>query len=223
MLVDIETVHRFFDERPSGSSGHATAIVAVAGEDLGVGLLCHYFRAHNFKAESLDGPCTRGARSGSRLDRWVRVTGNGRKTLYQVEVKNWSAHAIGGVRLSIDAPPDQVAKYKISHWQSAWDETLGIFSHPTVKKVLEQMRPPEACDRHEPLVCYWSAMHPTGAVDALFHQPTSSRWCDRVSIFSMSSYLRILYAAGERRLDLDMPQSMARVTWLHRFFPSARP
>ena len=95
MLVDVEAVLRFFDERPLGSPGHATAIVAVAGEDLGVGLLCHYLNARQLRAEALQGPCTTGKKVGSRLDRWLWVSGPGSKTLCQVEVKNWSAHAIG--------------------------------------------------------------------------------------------------------------------------------
>jgi hypothetical protein len=202
MLVDVEAVLQFFDERPLGSRRHATAIVAVAGEDLGVGLLCHYLRARQLRAEPLEGPCTTGKMVGSRLDRWLRVSGAGSETLYQVEVKNWSAHAIGGESLPINAPADQVARYKTSHWQNAWDESSGTFSHPTLKKVLEQMRPPEPCDLQEPLVCYWSAMHPTGGGEPLFSQPTPGRWCDRVWVFSMSSYLRTLYAAGERRLDV---------------------
>ncbi len=179
-LIDVEGVLRFFDERPSESREHATAIVAVAGEDLGVGLFCHYLQARKLRAEPLEGPCTTGKKRGSRLDRWVRVSGEAGKTLYQVEVKNWSAHAIGGVSLQIDASPEQVAKYKIRRWQDAWDGASGAFSHPDLEKVLEQMRPPEPCDLQEPLVCYWSAMHPTGDEDPLFCQPTRDRWCNKV-------------------------------------------
>jgi hypothetical protein len=221
MLLNVETVLRFFDERPPGSPGHATAIVAVAGEDMGVGLLCDYLHRRQLQAEVLEGPCTTGKRAGSRLDRWVRASGAGSKTLYQVEVKNWSAHAIGGVPLPINASLEQVAKYKIDHWQDAWDESSGTFSHPTLKKVLEQMLPPESCDIHEPLVCYWSAMHPTGAEEPLFSQPLSGRWCAAVWVFSMSSYLRSLYSAGDRRLVIPMPQATARLTWLQQLFPAS--
>jgi hypothetical protein len=149
--VDIEAVLRFFDERPPESPGNATAVVAVSGEDLGIGLLCDYLQRGNVRAEGLDGPCTTGKKQGSRLDRWVRVISEKGKTLYQVEVKNWSAHAIGGVSLSISASPADVAEYKKRHWQDAWDVTAGTFSNTSLRKVLEQMRPPEPCGIHEPL------------------------------------------------------------------------
>ena len=95
MLVEVEEVLHFFDERLLGSRGQATALVAVAGEDLGVGLLCHYSHRRDLRAEPLEGPCTTGNRVGSRLDRWIRVSGATGKTRYQVEVKNWSADRAG--------------------------------------------------------------------------------------------------------------------------------
>jgi hypothetical protein len=40
--VNSRELLRFFDEKPSDSERHATALNAVFGEDLGAGLLCHY-------------------------------------------------------------------------------------------------------------------------------------------------------------------------------------
>ena len=45
--IDVDLLLRFFDEAPSESRYHATALVALAGEDLGAGLLAHYFRARS--------------------------------------------------------------------------------------------------------------------------------------------------------------------------------
>jgi hypothetical protein len=108
----------------------------------------------------------------------------------------------------------------MDHSQDLWDQSSGTFSPPTLKKVLEQMRPPEACDLHQPLVCYWSAMHPTGDDEPFFSQPTPSRWCAMVWVFSMSAYLRNLRAAGERRVAIEMPQANARMKWLQQLFPA---
>jgi hypothetical protein len=99
LRLDVRAVLQFFDEAPNESLGHATAIVAVAGEELGLALLVHYLRSIGRPTALVSDKCTPGTRSGSRLDGWVRAG----DTLYQVEVKNWSAHAIGGRRLPIDA------------------------------------------------------------------------------------------------------------------------
>jgi hypothetical protein len=94
--VDIVAVLRFFDKVPAESRGHATAIVAFAGEDLGTGLLAHYWVSQGASVHVVPGPCGPGKKKGKLLDRWVRVSNDGTTAYYQVEIKNWSAHAIGG-------------------------------------------------------------------------------------------------------------------------------
>ncbi|BBO87150.1 hypothetical protein [Desulfosarcina ovata] len=43
--IDIYETLSFFDEKPTGSSGHATSIVGICGEDLAAGSFAHYIQA----------------------------------------------------------------------------------------------------------------------------------------------------------------------------------
>src|SRR5689334_7997677 len=101
--IDIVRTLKFYDEAIPSSQHHATAINAMAGEDMGAGLFLHYLKQKNIAAEILPYPCTQGTTSGVRLDRWILATKNGKKIYYQTEIKNWSAHAFGGKRLMINA------------------------------------------------------------------------------------------------------------------------
>ena len=94
LAVAIQPLLSFFDEAPSESRGHATALASLIGEDLGAGLLLHYFDGLGHPAETLPGPVTTGNRKGPRLGRWVVVREAAGRQLLQVEIKNSSAHAI---------------------------------------------------------------------------------------------------------------------------------
>jgi hypothetical protein len=202
----------FFDEVPSNSRGHATAIVAVAGEELGVALLLHYLRSAGHKAAALSGPCTSGRRKGKRLDRWIEISAPSR-LLYQVEVKNWSAHAIGGTRLSINAPLPERRKYAREKWTSFWNGKT--FRTANMRKVLLPMKPPMPGVRVEPVICFWLYC----GVKPFFTVSTNAKAAfRRVHVFSMSSYLR---SCAKRALRLEMPHSLERLSWLRRLFRRA--
>ena len=89
MLINISTLLLFFDEKPTESRGHATSVVAVAGEDLGAALFTYYLRQQGAAVEILPEPCTQRTPKGSRLDKWIRRTQGNEITYYQVEIKNW--------------------------------------------------------------------------------------------------------------------------------------
>lgn len=75
-LVSVDRVEllRFFDDPRSDEQGmHATAVNAVAGEELGLALLMQYFADSGIKATVLDGPCSTGKMRGHRLDAWVHT------------------------------------------------------------------------------------------------------------------------------------------------------
>ena len=218
VLVNVRELLSFFDEEAKGSSRHASAIVGVAGEDLGAALLAKYLRSENIFAEILADSCTQGTKTGRRLDRWVFTRApSGSETLYQVEIKNWSAHAIGGRKLAISVSPSDLQAYKIERWSKEWSGTT--FRKEQVLKVLTPMKPPRriASPTVEPLVCFWTALHPEGAESPFFSVPlTEDPHFQRVSVFSMSSYLRSLPDAS---ITLDMPQVAIRRDWLTRLFP----
>lgn len=167
--------------------------------------------------EVLPGPCSQGTKKGKRLDRWLHVTHNGRAVYYQVEIKNWSAHAIGGRILKIDASHEEVSEHKKERWSKEWDETG--FRKPAVGKVLIPMKPPVPDCTVEPLACYWDAMHPDGEGEPLFAVPVPDSHFSRVWVFSMSAYLRELYASGIAQVYIEMPDTAIRMDWLGRLFP----
>lgn len=213
--VDVRELLAFFDEEPKESAGHASAIVSVAGEDLGAALLTDYFRSQGIVAEILRDRCTQGTRKGCRLDRWILAHAPAGKTLYQVEIKNWSAHAIGGRKLALSASPSELREYKIERWSREWTGTT--FPKDSVRKVLTPMRSPRPSLPVEPLVCFWTALHPEGAESPFFSVPlTGHAHFNRVSIFSMSSYLRSLQTVS---ITLPMPELASRRDWLARLFP----
>ena len=218
MEIDIAEVLRFFDEAPSDSRRQATAIVAVAGEDLGVGLLAHCWKHRGATVDALPGPCAQGKKKGSILDRWVRVTSDNKTTYYQVEIKNWSAHAIGGRRLKVDGSLEEVAAHKRERWSKEWDGAT--FRKPMVRKVLTPMKPRAEDWKVRPLACYWDAMHPDGKGEPLFSVPVSDPEAafPRVWVFSMSAYLRELRASGASHVWLEMPETVTRMRWLNCLF-----
>ena len=199
----------FFDEAPSESRGHATAIVAVAGEELGVALLLEYLRSIGRKATALPGPCTPGTTKGARLDRWVEVSAQP-PLFYQVEVKNWSAHAFRGRQLKIDADNDVLVAYARLEWDSVWNGAT--FTHTAMSKVLSPMKPPRPGVQVEPVICFWKPCN----LAPFFTVPLGVEHAFReVHVFSMSAYLR---TCGRKELLLDMPDTERRLTWLRKLF-----
>jgi hypothetical protein len=214
--IDVLSLLQFFDEAVPASRYHATAVVAVAGEDMGVGLIAHYLRQQGLTVEVLPGPCTQGTHRGVRLDRWIRTIHDGNAIYYQVEIKNWSAHAIGGKALKANALPNELAAHKIERWSREWDGST--FRKSGARKVLTPMKPPKPNSKVEPLIVYWDAMHPSGEREPFFFVPLENPAFSRVWIFSMSTYLRELLSSGISKVMLEMPDTVQRVWWLKRLF-----
>ena len=104
VTVDPQELLCFFDGKPKWSEKQATSIVGVVGEDLNAACFQHYLESKGAGANVLNCPVTTGKRKGPRLDRWIDVTRrDGSRTVFQTEIKNWSAHAIGGKPLLVSA------------------------------------------------------------------------------------------------------------------------
>jgi hypothetical protein len=207
--IDRRELLAFFDEAPPAARGHATALVAVAGEELGLALLVDYFRRGGVASGRLPDACTQGRQRGHRLDGWVEAG----HTLYQVEVKNWSAHSIGGTQLPSSLSEAGMAEFRRARWGEVWRD--GNLADKPAQKVLEPMRPPYWHPNIKTLIVFWVPMHPEGKPDALFTTPASSTHFPDLTVFSMSNYLRGL---PEDRIALDLPRTEARLAWLERLF-----
>ena len=237
--VDVQQVLSFFDEKPPCSRGHATAIVSVLGEDLAAASFRHCLLANgatevNIRCDTVG----TGKQRGPRLDRWIEADlEGGRRVLFQAEIKSWSAHAIGGRPLAIDADRQEITDYKDWYWKQHWHSRRRTLNHPNVAKVLVRMKPPFDCDNRErlPLIMFWAPVGPRrsqykqnqSAGGHLFSisKPTCNfpfdppaswpekRGFDELWVFSVSSYLRSLRTAT---VSLPMPDAAARLGLLDR-------
>lgn len=240
VTVNVKKVLEFFDEKPPESDKHATGLVSMTGEDLGAGLLKHCLEAtHKAKVTVLHDPemrplpVTTGKKKGPRLDRWIQVAWpDGKLTLFQSEIKNSSAHAFKGTKLSLTASNDEISKRMKREWKGIRKQLGGKLNG--LNKVLVPMVPPKAhrsADR-APLVIYWSVTHPRGhEKENFFWYPLSKndppngikREFSRLAVFSMSTYLRMLLARKTEKVDLWMPAASARIKWLSKLLLCRRP
>ena len=233
----------FFDEKPSWSVKQATAIVGVLGEDMSAAVLQHCLEANG--ASKVKVRCETvgtGKRSGPRLDRWIEADLHDgrrvRKVLFQTEIKSWSAHAINGNILPLNAPGEEVQEYKRRHWENLWDAERKTLGRADFAKVLMHMEPPRGTEERTilPLLIFWTAMNPgkkpkvkdrvRGGHLFSISEPTCDfrftvppTWCDKrgfpeLWVFSVSSYLRSL-PEGEV-IEMDMPNAASRMRSLNR-------
>jgi hypothetical protein len=204
---------------------HSNAINALLGEELGIGLLIHYLSASTDGKVEDEGDCTQGTKVGVRLDRWVSVVGQGGTILYQVEVKNWCAHSLGGRPLEIDADAAKVASHATRTWERYWDGLRGCPAHKPLEKVLTPMlRPSSFRADHvvEPVACVWDLLGPNGVPMPWFAVPLVGKAFERLHWFSMSAYLRQLLSQGQTEIDIPTPQLDARLAVVGRMVPAAR-
>jgi len=227
LKINIKEILKFFDEAPESSNRHASAIVGIMGEDLGIALIQKYFlEKKGIKTQVLrnanQSPIIPSLKTqkGHRLDRWLLEIGhkNNKPTLFQVEIKNWSAHAIGGESLLIKADPISLKNHRRRSWLRKWDEKSKRFKSENMEKVLIKMVVPDEQKgkvKIAPLICFWDAVHPKGKAEPLFEYKNysyakktfSSFW-----VFSLSNYLRTI---RKKVIDLEMPDTVSRINWLH--------
>ncbi len=236
----------FFDEKPPESIKHAPGIVALIGEDLGIALLRDYLEKRCGINSTIltrnDIPVTPtlGTGRGNRLDYWLLANPtesnhtvwnccppSAARRLYQVEIKNWSAHALGGKSIPRGSGEEFLRAYREQRWKDYWDEEAG-FRHPECGKVLTKMAipmdvdtpisPPIQKEEVEPILCFWYPINNRGEGNCFFECSLSAipeRTFQKSWVFSMSSYLRSM--PPDTKLELDMPRLSARIDWLRRF------
>lgn len=218
MQLNIKEILKFYDERNPANGKHASAITGVIGEDIAIGIFCHFADAKSWSVTVRDEPCTQGTKKGNWLDNWLYVESDNENWLFQVEVKNWSAHSLGGKHLALDATATQLAEFKKAKWREQWDEANETFRHAAVVKVLSAMRSPLQNCRVEPLVIYWFAIHHSGADEPFFEVKAQGEF-KRVFVFSISSYLRSL---NQKTIQIDAPRVAERFRILQGLFSDTK-
>jgi hypothetical protein len=230
MKINRKALIEFFDTNKETNKSHSSSINAVCGEDLAVGLLKHFFEKNNKVCEDISTrvgvPKQAGVSRGKWLDNWLLVKKHSPSTtveLYQVEIKNWSAHSLGGEELALNADGAELTEFKSQYWTKCWDETTEWFKEESVNKVFLNMKRPKGYEEHDVkrLICFWSAVSSNpGENDDYFFQGTAKTKDDvkiPFHVFSLSGYLRTLESDS---IDLDLPKIAKRLGVLGAIFPN---
>lgn len=227
MNLHLEPLLQLFDDPPK-EDGIGKVIGALnlnLGEGIGLALLQNAI-GHSF--ELIDESCKEGhdrGGNGKRLDAWARAKLGGQNHLLQIEIKNWSAAALGTKALSPHTPQNsqEIREYR----EKCWDDYFGAYNNDTaflpwgdnINKVLRRMVLPSGYlekDRKtvRPLLMLWAAMHPEGKKEALFKvKLPSTRQCKaevdnfggfkELWFFSMSSHIRNLHHQNISSIRVD--------------------
>ena len=226
LKADVEGLLDFFDEKPEWSVGHATGLVGIVGEDLNTACLQHYLESKGGSASvfrrSDTGrplPVNTGGKRGPWLDRWISVKWPDQSTtVFQTEIKSWSAHAFGGTALPLSLSPEELRDRKRKQWDSLWDSEERRLTHPLALKVLVPMKPPDEVDPKDvrPLLIFWAALESRERPDShLFKVDVADAEFQELWVFSVSGYLRSLRVPS---IELEMPDAALRLRSLNRLF-----
>jgi hypothetical protein len=223
--LNIGALLELYDQDPNYDKlgSPITAITSLIGEDLLLGLFDHYLQSIRDGVVSLDYSCKAEGQRGHRLDAWIE-TKHKPEILYQAEIKNWSASAIGGRPIgnttdSLLRVAEHNRKRYLNHSKN---------SRKVWKVLLNATTPDWHTNRNNRLylLIFWSPIAPKDTVlsktclnpffevkteefretikgAGIFIEPYS--YPEKVWIFSASNYLR-----GLRDCDL-IPLRMPRV------------
>ncbi len=217
MKFNIKNLIDFFDDKKNSNKGDPNALIAMFGEELNASVFKYFM---NSKVEVLEESVLPGTNKGNRLDRWIVDKKN--KILFQCEIKNWAATAIGGKQLELSCS-DEKLKETIKHYcEHEIKNSFHTKKQPNgVTKVLLKMKAPKDYENYtiKPLVIYWmpvsfDEIKPLSKISIKdFHFPFTTEFAE-LEIFSVSLYLRNLYKLGTEYIDLEMPILEHRVNLL---------
>lgn len=227
MKLNLINLLTFLDDPMHGDNRHSSAITGVIGEDLNAAAFAHFLEKDGvWEATVSTDSTTPGTRRGKRLDRWIQARNKktGEYVMYQCEIKNWAASAIGGHRLPVNCNEDDVKKATAHYWKGQL-KTFQASEHPNnVTKVFMPMRLPEqyAGSKVEPLMIYWMPISNSekGDPEPFFQVPTQELGLpdtfvhapfETLNIFSVSLYLRQLLKNGVDTLSLPLPNAERRI------------
>jgi hypothetical protein len=206
---------------------HASSVTGLIGEDLITGIFKHHLERNrpNSKVNVLaENPKEK---KGRWLDRWI-IQENGSKNIcYQTEIKNWSAHSLGGVHFEYDPnkPLDFQTLDSDKIFNKIWDGSKMEFKDAAVNKVLKQMKSNADLDSLpnktiEPLVCFWMPITKSSVKEPIIELKISNTNTnfDRVTIFSASIYLRRLLSKNIKLIEIESGHIAARMKKLNNLF-----
>lgn len=217
--INLRTLLRFYDDKDFAPSLHAASVKSVLGEDLALALLIHYFKSNAYSARICDEKCNQGTKNGYRLDKWIEIRKANEVVIYQVEIKNWSVHSLGGKSIPPNTDEFSMQNFRSKRWAYRFDIHRNLPSEKATRKVLTKMKVPGGFSKakHEALLCFWEPLHPDGKGDPLFEVNVSCDSFDRLTIFSMSNYVRLLLKTTDV-LEVQMNDVDARIDLLNQIY-----
>lgn len=223
MKLNIKKTIKFFDEIVPERRGHISAIIGMIGEELALEIFKHFYRHEGFITELTQKTPKTGKSRGPWLDAWLFCQKKSTKFWYQVEIKNWSAFAIGGYEIKYDTSEDELKEWAQKRMKQQktehFENTQGQPNKVTKVLVKMQLTDEEQGKSKivKPLLIFWmpiSAESPEVFSRYQFNKNIAKligkkykNPFDHVDIFSASLYLRKLYknGKGKKFIDIKMP------------------
>ena len=242
MLINVDEILSFFDEKPDWSDRHSAAIVSMTFEDLAAATLEHCLLRNGATAVNVRSePVATGNRKGPRLDRWIEADlVDGQKVIFQTEMKSLSSHSLGHKTITLDATRAEIRQHEQENWDRHWDPETKTLIHQRVAKVLIPMKRPPGTEHRTslPLLICWNLLGPSVSgqkqdqvdgghlfkvtdVTYQFAFPKPHSWkinpkFTQLWVFSVSSYLRSIRSEISGPLQLTMPNAANKMRALLR-------
>lgn len=203
-LIDFYDHPNSWVQEVDGRGSHVSALTGVMGEDVVLGALLHHWASKGHSPRIVSYQCNTGEKKGKRLDAWIL---RDKKTIFQVEVKNWSGHSLGRYNLPRNATKSVLSSFAEKRWQRYFGNSEKLPDE--IKKVLDPMEVPSGYTplEQKKLLCFWFYVVDSSARPYCTHTMDA----DELDVFSASAYLRSL---DEESIDLVAPRVEARMRLL---------
>jgi hypothetical protein len=214
MILEINDIINFYDSKNPNDSGLVSSLTGLFGEELVIALLAHFLATQGSQIIIHDEK----PRSNRWLDAWISSENNGITKLFQVEVKNWSSHSLGGVKLLPNASNEDVNSYGLCRLKEHYDFSTQELSKD-VEKVLIPMKnePQIKYQKKETTLAFWMVVSDNlcpHELNPYFGLNVKSDDFQKINIFSASIYLRQLLFS-QQTLKIELPKATERINKLH--------
>jgi len=215
--LSLQNLLSFYEQRDAEATRHSSAVTAIVGEELFLSILNNYWHGKGTHFAVLNRKCNTGSRTGKRLDAWVEITNEEGKYQYQTEIKNWSAHSLGGISPPNDDSEDSLKEYRINRWLRQFDSSSKTLKSIKAQKVLTKMKADKEDWKIRPLIIFWDAMHPTGKSDPFFKVEVTNPNFDDLWVFSVANYVRQLIDHKVNYITVNLKNVNERLKIINSF------
>ena len=230
MKLNIQKTIKLFDEKIPENGGHISGIIGLFGEELLIQIFAHYLKAIEYEVSIYNEIPKTGNLKGSRLDAWIECKKGNQRFLYQTEVKNWSAYAVGGKSVPLNIDEKKLRKQSRDRHDQQFNEHFQKSQKTIVNKVLIPMMPPKNANVKiaKPVVIYWWPISQDGTNPFMRFRPNkkllkklkSPSNFRQVFVFSASLYLRSLHKKEIKYLSLDLSKTEKRQALIRKILLS---